>query len=56
MNMEQAQKWISELNAAVEAGKIGQLAAYEEVFAEMENGDHDAEVETFFYNYTQGVK
>jgi hypothetical protein len=56
MNMEQAQKWIAELDAAIEAGKVGKMAAYEEVFAEMAEGDHSAEVETFFYNYTQGVK
>lgn len=56
MDMEQAQKWIAELDAAVEAGKIWQVVAYEEVFAEMASGDHDAEVETFFYNYTQGVE
>jgi hypothetical protein len=53
--MEQAKKWIEELKASVETGKIGQLTAYKEVFAEMEEGDHDHEVETLFYNYTQGL-
>lgn len=53
MNMKQAQEWIAELEAAIAAGKITRMQAWDEVFAEMADGDHDAEVETFFYNFTR---
>ena len=53
MNMTQAQAWIAELQAAIAANKISFMQACEEVFAEMTEGDHNAEVETFFYNFTR---
>lgn len=54
MNIGQAKDWVAHLNAHVQAGNISQYDANDEVFAEMENGDHDAATETFFYEYTQG--
>lgn len=53
MNMTQAQAWITEFQAAIDANKITFMGACEEVFAEMAAGDHNAEVETFFYNFTR---
>lgn len=56
MNIEQAKEWVKELDTALAEGKINRYQADDEVFAEMENGEHTAEVETFFYNYTRGQK
>lgn len=53
MNMKEAGKWLDELRQAVLSGKINSFTAYEEVFAEMENGDHNEEVEDLFYKFTQ---
>lgn len=53
MDMTQAKAWLEKLDKAVAENKISQMGAWEEVFAEMETGDHDAAVETLFYNYTQ---
>lgn len=53
MNIEQAKEWIKELDAAIAEGEINHYQADDEVFAEMENGEHTAEVETFFYEYTR---
>lgn len=53
MNIQQAQEWIAELEAAIAADKISRMQAWEEVFAEMAEGDHDVAVETFFYEFTR---
>jgi hypothetical protein len=53
MNMDQAKQWVEQLRAAIAAGKITKMGADEEVFAEMENGDHDQAVEAFFYEFTR---
>lgn len=53
MNIEQAKEWIKELDEAIADGRINKFQADDEVFAEMENGEHTAEVETFFYEYTR---
>lgn len=53
MNIDQAKEWIKKLDAALAEGKINRYQADEEVFAEMEHGEHTAEVETFFYEYTR---
>ncbi len=48
MNRVEAEKWIVELNNAVQNGHLTQYKADDEVFAEMETGDHDQETEKFF--------
>ena len=53
MTLTEAQAWVNELNAAVADNKISRRDAWEEVFAEMECGEHDAETETFFYDFTR---
>lgn len=53
MNMTQAQEWIAQLETAIAADKITRMQACEEVFAEIADGNHDAAVETFFYNFTR---
>jgi hypothetical protein len=53
MNMQQAKQWIDQLRAAIAAGKITKMGADEEVFAEMESGDHDKAVEDLFYQFTR---
>lgn len=53
MNIDQAAKWIDQLREAVQAGKISKFNADDEVFAEMENGDHDKTVEDVFFNFTR---
>lgn len=53
MTQDQAAKWIDQLRAAIQAGKISKLNADDDVFAEMENGDHDKTVEDVFFNFTR---
>ena len=52
--MNHAKEFLAKLDKAVQEGKISHLQAYEDVFTEMSEGDHDAEVESLFFNYTQG--
>jgi len=53
MTHDQAKKWIEQLSAAVADGSISKFNADDEVFAEMENGDHDKTTEDLFYNFTR---
>jgi len=48
-----AEEWIRELAKAVQNKHLNVYQAHEEVFAEMESGDHDAATETMFYNFTR---
>ena len=50
-----AEDWLRELQKAVHNEHLTKIQACEEVFAELETGDHDAETETLFYNFTRGV-
>lgn len=49
----EAEAWIRELAKAVQNEHLTIMQAHDEVFGEMENGDHDAATETLFYNFTQ---
>ena len=53
MNMQQAQAWLAQLEAAIAAGKITRGEANKQVYAEMEEGDHGMEVEDLFYEFTR---
>lgn len=53
MNMTQAQVWIAELQTAIADNKITFAAACAEVSAEMAEGDHDTEVESYLYDFTR---
>lgn len=53
MDRIEASEWLDELAAKVRAGRISKREADNEVFAEMEEGDHDADVETLYFNFTQ---
>lgn len=51
--IEQANKFLAKLDAAVLAGLISQMDACDEVFSEMESGEHDSKIEDIYYNYTR---
>ncbi len=53
MTQDQAKNWIEQLRAAIEAGKISKFNADDEVFAEMESGDHDKATEDILFNFTR---
>ena len=53
MTLDQATTWLDQLRAHIASGKISKPYADEEVFAEMENGDHDKTVEDLFYEFTR---
>jgi len=53
MTLEQAKNWLAELNAAIDAGQITKMSADEEVFKQMEEGDHDIKTETLLFDYTR---
>ena len=55
MNHIQAEDWIRELQKAVQNEHLTQSQAWEEVFAEMEGGDHDTATETLYFNFTRGI-
>jgi hypothetical protein len=55
MNHIKAEDWLIELNKAVQNEHLTQYQADAEVFAEMENGDHDRDTETLYYNFTRGI-
>lgn len=50
-----AEDWLRELQKAVDNEHLTQYQADAEVFAEMQTGDHDAEIETLFFNFTRGI-
>lgn len=54
-NCRTPRAWLEELNFFVTVGQITQAQANEEVFAEMAGGNLDAETETLYYWYTQGL-
>jgi hypothetical protein len=51
----QAEDWIRELHKAIQNEHITIIQAHDEVFCEMENGDHDAATETLYFNFTRGL-
>ena len=55
MNLINAEDWVRELTKAVQNEHLTQAQACEEVFAEMDAGEHDAATETLFYNFTRGI-
>lgn len=55
VELQEARQWLEQLRSAVNEGRISYIQACDEVFAEMENGDHDATVETLFYNFTRTI-
>jgi hypothetical protein len=50
-----AEEWLRELQKAVQNEHLTIMQAHDEVFGEMEDGDHDAATETLFYNFTRGI-
>ncbi len=55
MSKTEAENWIRELNNAVQNGHLTQYQADDEVFAEMEGGDHDAATERMYFNFTRSA-
>ena len=53
MTQIRAEEWLRELAKAVQNEHLTVYQAHDEVFGEMEDGDHDAATETLFYNFTQ---
>ena len=55
MNYIRAEDWLRELAKAVQNEHLTPAQAQDEVFAEMETGDHDAATETMYFNFTRGI-
>ena len=55
MTQIRAEEWLRELAKAVQNEHLTIMQAHDEVFGEMEDGDHDAATETLFYNFTRGI-
>jgi hypothetical protein len=53
MTQIRAEEWLRELAKAVQNEHLTIMQAHDEVFGEMEEGNHDAQTETLFYNFTQ---
>ena len=56
MNLINAEDWTRELTKAVQTEHLTQYQAWEEVFAEMECGDHDATTKIMFFIFTRGLE
>ena len=50
-----AEDWIRELAKAVQNEHLTQDQANDEVFAEMQTGDHDAATERMYFNFTRSA-
>ena len=55
MTLIRAEDWIRELAKAVQNEHLTQDQANDEVFAEMETGDHDAATERMYFNFTRNA-
>jgi len=53
MTQIRAEEWLRELAKAIQNEHLTIMQAHDEVFGEMEDGDHDAATETLFYEFTQ---
>ena len=53
MTETQAIDWLRELAKAVQNEHINVMQAHDEVFSEMQDGEHDLATETLFFNFTR---